>query len=85
MHKSFNESGAMLLSEMTRRLIDALSEFVSGSVRNEFGRLNQVAFLLNAGSVQEAAALLISTDGAGTAAGTGGGSNTRASNRACRG
>ena len=77
MHKSFNESGAMLLSEMTRRLIDALSEFVSGSVRNEFGRLNQVAFLLNAGSVQEAAALLISTDGAGTAAGTGGGgSNT---------
>ena len=61
MRKRFNESGAMLLCEHTRKLTDSLSELVSGSVRNEFGRLNQVTFLLNAGSVQEAAALLLSS------------------------
>ena len=65
MHKRFDEAGAILLGEHTRQLTDNLSELlVSGSVRNEFGRLNQIAFLLTAGSVQEAAALLLSTQSA---------------------
>ena len=65
-HKRFNEIGAMVLCEYVRRLVDALSEFVpSGSVRHEFSRLSQVAFLLNAGSVQEAASLLLSSLGGG--------------------
>jgi hypothetical protein len=45
LHKAFNECGAILLQEHTRKLIDTLSELVSGSVRNEFGRLNQVCVL----------------------------------------
>ena len=69
--KRFNEAGAILLCEHTRLLIDSLSELVSGSVRNEFGRLNQVAFLLNAGSVQEAAALLLSNLGSAGVGGNG--------------
>jgi hypothetical protein len=65
MHKRFDEAGAILLGEHSRQLTDNLSELlVSGSVRNEFGRLNQIAFLLTAGSVQEAAALLLSTQSA---------------------
>ena len=60
LHKKFNEVGAMLLCEHTRKLVDALSTLVSGSVRNDFAHLNQIAFLLNAGSVQEAASLLLS-------------------------
>ena len=72
LHKRFNEAGAILLCEHARLLTDGLSELVSGSVRNEFARLNQVAFVLNAGSVQEAAALLLSsTLGAPGAAGSG--------------
>jgi hypothetical protein len=73
MEKRFNESGAMLLSELTRRTTDRLSELVSGSVRHELGRLNQIAFLLNAGSVQEAAALLLSTASISSSGGDGGG------------
>jgi hypothetical protein len=61
LRKRFDEGGAILLCEHTRKLTDALSELVAGSVRNEFARLNQVTFLLNAGSVQEAAALLLSS------------------------
>ena len=64
MHKRFDEAGAILLCEHVRLLTDSLSEYVNGSVRNQFGRLNQIAFLLNAGSVQEAAALLMSNFGA---------------------
>ena len=74
LHKRFNEAGALVLCEHVRRACDALSDLVSGSVRNEFGRLNAIAFLLNAGSVQEAASLLLSSlggaaDGAGAAGG----------------
>ena len=37
----------MLMQEHTRKLIDTLSELLdTGTVRNEFGRLNQIAFLL---------------------------------------
>ena len=43
MRKAFNESGAMLLCEHTRKLTDCLSELVSGSVRNELSRLNQIS------------------------------------------
>jgi len=64
-HKRFDEAGAILLCEHTRLLTDSLSELMSGSVRNEFGRLNQIAFLLTAGSVQEAAALLMSAPSGG--------------------
>ena len=73
LHKKFNEVGAMLLCEHTRKLVDALSTLVSGSVRNDFAHLNQIAFLLNAGSVQEAASLLLSSlgTGAGDAAAAG--------------
>ena len=61
------------------QLIDALSDLVDGSVRNEFGRLNQIAFLLNAGSVQEAMALLLSSlGGAADDGAAGGGRLTRA-------
>ena len=66
--KRFNELGAMLMQEHTRKLIDTLSELLdTGTVRNEFGRLNQIAFLLNAGSVQEAMSLLLSSLGGGAA------------------
>ena len=71
LHKQFNEAGAFLLCEHCRLLTDSLSELVSGSVRNEFCRLNQIAFLLTAGSVQEAADLLLSTQDA--LGGSGGG------------
>jgi len=60
----------MLFSEQMRRLSDELSLVADTSVRNEFSRVAQLAFLLNAGSVQEAAALLVSHIGsmvAGTA------------------
>ena len=36
-------------------------------MRNDFARLNQVAFLLNAGSAQEAASLLLSSLGSAAA------------------
>jgi len=68
--KRFDEVGAMLFSEQMRRLSDELSLVADTSVRNEFSRVAQLAFLLNAGSVQEAAALLVSHIGsmvAGTA------------------
>lgn len=65
--KQFNELGAMLLCEHVRLLMDALGEFVMTSVRNEFSRLSQMAFLLNAGSVHETAALLISSSCGGVA------------------
>lgn len=60
-HKSFNESGGILLCGHLSQLIDRLSTWVVGSVRTEFARLNQIAFLLNSSSVQEAAALLLSS------------------------
>ena len=62
--KSHNELGALLLSEQVRKLSDALSSRSSGSVRHQFGRLTHLAFVLNVGSLQEAAALLMSTMGA---------------------
>jgi len=62
--KSYNELGALLLSEQVRKLSDALSSRSSGSVRHQFGRLTHLAFVLNVGSLQEAAALLMSTMGA---------------------
>uniref|UniRef100_A0A7S4JIM0 Conserved oligomeric Golgi complex subunit 4 C-terminal domain-containing protein n=1 Tax=Prymnesium polylepis TaxID=72548 RepID=A0A7S4JIM0_9EUKA len=64
--KTFNEMGAILLCDHTRRLSDALSSLlVSGSTRAEFSRLNQIAFLLNAGSVAEAASIFMSGGTAG--------------------
>mmetsp|Transcript_41516 Transcript_41516/g.93810 ORF Transcript_41516/g.93810 Transcript_41516/m.93810 type:complete len:99 (+) Transcript_41516:3-299(+) len=50
----------MLLADHSRRLSDTLSALVDGSVRAEFARLNHLAFLLNASSVEEAASLLMS-------------------------
>ena len=61
MHKKFDEAGAILLNEHVRLLVESLSELVSGSVRGDFGRLSQIIFLLTAGTVQEATALLLST------------------------
>ena len=53
-----------------RKLSDALSSRSSGSVRHQFGRLTHLAFVLNVGSLQEAAALLAG-GGEGTLAGLG--------------
>jgi hypothetical protein len=47
--KQFDEMGAMLFSEHVRRLADALAGVSSSTVRNDLGRLTQLAFLLNAG------------------------------------
>lgn len=63
--KRYDELGALLFGEQVRRLVNALSGLVAtGSARNEFARVSQLAFLLNAGSVQEAAGLLMSQEGA---------------------
>ena len=59
MQKRFNELGAMLLSELVQQLSDTLSE-PSGSVRQELGRLRQLVFMLNVGSLSEAAGLGLS-------------------------
>ena len=61
MQKRFNELGAMLLSELVQQLSDTLSEPIrGGSVRKELGRLRQLTFILNAGTVREAVGLLMS-------------------------
>jgi hypothetical protein len=61
MQKRFNELGAMLLSEHVQQLSDTLSEPIrGGSVRKELGRLRQLTFILNAGTVREAVGLLMS-------------------------
>ena len=59
MQKRFNELGAMLLSELVQQLSDTLSE-PSGSVRQELGRLRQLVFMLNVGSLSEATGLGLS-------------------------
>ena len=59
MQKRFNELGAMLLSEFVQQLSDTLSE-PSSSVRHELGRLRQLVFMLNVGSLSEAAGLGLS-------------------------
>ena len=60
MVKRFDELGAMLFSEQLRRLADALSAISASTVRNDLGRVTQLAFLLSAASVQEAAGVLLS-------------------------
>lgn len=75
-NKRYNEMGAMLLADHIRRLSDTLSLLVEGSVRNEFSRLNNIAFLLSVSTVTEAASLII----AGAAEGAARLSRTEAAN-----
>ena len=49
--KSYNELGALLLSEQVRKLSDALSSR-SAAVRHQFGQLTHLAFVLNVGGLQ---------------------------------
>jgi hypothetical protein len=76
--KQFDELGAMLFSEHVRRLADALAQASAATVRNDLGRLTQLAFLLNAGSVNEAAGLLLSQLASGATGGAGGGAGRAA-------
>ena len=76
MAKSFDELGAMFFSEQIRRLSDTLASVSAATVRNDLGRVTQIAFLLNAGSVGEAAGLLLSQLATGAVSGGGGGGSS---------
>jgi len=78
LQKGFDEAGALLFSEHVRKLTDGLSALVATSVRGEFSRVTQIAFLLNAGTVQEAVGLLMSHLSSPSAA-----SGTAGHDRAC--
>lgn len=64
--KRFNEMGVIILGDHVRKLCDSLSSLIDGSVRNEFSRLNHIAFLLNASSVGEAVSLIMSGESGGS-------------------
>lgn len=58
MSKKFDELGAIQFQDEFRRIVEALGRVTETPVRHCFARLTQIAFLLNAASVNEAVSLM---------------------------